>query len=102
MQIKIEVSKNWCETRCPVCDKWEKHFHVAPIVYDDNDENIGYLCTDCLKADTQAIKEKLTNRAKDLRQLAKYLDCLSNQDIVVPTFGEYEEKMRLEEEAFTN
>ena len=99
MKIKIEDSKTAQRKLCLSCWDWFKHFHVAPVVY-DNSREVGYMCPECLKAGSSGIREKLRIKTNNLREKAESLDRMASQKIQVPVFDEYEEKLKEREKEY--
>ena len=92
IKIKFDSCIGWPHVDCLVCGKRDRLGDVVTEVYED-DKKIGYICDRCREAGSSTFKEKMMNRAKELKeytaQMATWLEQEASQEWELPSQKEF-------------
>ena len=94
MEITLTPNSVFTRGRCSLCGAWFEWEDVVAVAY-DGEESVGDVCSICLEAGPNGIRECMRDFADRLHGWASELEALAEEFIIVmPTADEYHTQCR--------
>lgn len=92
MKITFEDNRGYMHFNCLICGERDRLGDVITIVY-QNEEKVGHICDRCREAGSSTFKNKLMEKAKNLREysmeMVAWMEWAASEEWDIPSQEEY-------------
>lgn len=90
MKLKLELNNVFVDFPCELCGNYYQTGSAIVTLHDDN-QNLGYVCPQCIKAGLDGIKDRIRGRIEYQQSQIESLKSILNQDLDIPTVEEWQQ-----------